>query len=248
MHAAVDPAEVGDEVESGPAPVCQRVEQTDLDVGVGIEGGDDRIVGLVVGIVDEEPNPDPTIGRLEHVVEDDPAGRIAVPDVVLHIQASLGQVGQRQTGDEGLAALAHQAEAGEVRMLLGRRTEESAQPGGRVVLERRRWRARIVGPGAGGAAGESQGEPNQDRAEETATGQVPEACLNPQSCSFVASQRASGGSPPVRQGVPRRMALSYLPQPAGKRGNRNGSRAKSTLDRRWQRSREGRRAKFNFGR
>ena len=26
VHAAVDPAEVGDEVESGPAPVCQRVE------------------------------------------------------------------------------------------------------------------------------------------------------------------------------------------------------------------------------
>ena len=140
---------------------------------MGIEGGDDRIVGLVVGIVDEEPNPDPTIGRLEHVVEYDPAGRIAVPDVVLHIQASLGQVGQRQTGDEGLAALAHKAEAGEARMLLGRRAEEPAQPGGRVVLERRRWRARIVGPRAGGAAGESQGEPNQHRAEEAAACQGP---------------------------------------------------------------------------
>ena len=151
----------------------KRVEQTDLDVGVGIEGGDDRIVGLVVGIVDEEPNPDPTVGRLEHVVEYDPAGRIAVPDVVLHVQASLGQVGQRQTGDEGLAALAQKAEAGEARMLVGRRAEELAQPGGRVVLERRRWRARIVGPGAGGAAGENQGEPDQDRAEEAATGQCP---------------------------------------------------------------------------
>ena len=74
---------------------------------MGIEGGDDRIAGLVVRIVNEEPNPDPTIGRLEHVVEYDPAGRIAVPDVVLHIEASLGQVGQRQTGDEGFAALAH---------------------------------------------------------------------------------------------------------------------------------------------
>ena len=170
VHAAVDPAEVGDEVESGPAPVGQRVEQTDLDFGVGIEGGDGRIAGLVVGIVDEEPDPDPAVGRLDHVVEDDPAGGIAVPDVVLHVQASLGQVGQRQAGDEGLAALAHEAEAGEVRMLLGRRAEEAAQPGGRVVLERRRCRARIVGPGAGGATGEDQGEPDQDRAQEAATG------------------------------------------------------------------------------
>ena len=46
VHAAVDPAEVGDEVESGPAPVRKRVEQTDLDIGVGIEGGDDRSLAL----------------------------------------------------------------------------------------------------------------------------------------------------------------------------------------------------------
>src|SRR6478735_3025309 len=32
VHAAVDPAEVEDEVESGPAPVGERVEQTDLDI------------------------------------------------------------------------------------------------------------------------------------------------------------------------------------------------------------------------
>ena len=61
------------------------------------------IAGLVVGIVDEEPHPDPAIGRLHHAVDDDPAGRIAVPDVVLHVETSLGQVGQRQTDDEGLA-------------------------------------------------------------------------------------------------------------------------------------------------
>ena len=94
VHAAVDPAEVGDEVYSGPAPIGQRVEQTNLHIGVGIEGGNDRIVGLVVGIVDEEPNPNPTVGRLEHVIEYDPAGGIAIPDVVLHIQALLGQVRQ----------------------------------------------------------------------------------------------------------------------------------------------------------
>ena len=58
-------------------------------------------------------------------------------------------------------------------MLLGRRAGESAQPGGRLVLERRRSRARIVGPGAGGATGEDQGEPDQDRAQEAATGPCP---------------------------------------------------------------------------
>ena len=195
MHAAIDPPEVGDEVKSGPAPVRKRVEQTDLDVGVGIEGGDDRIAGLVVGIVDEEPNPDPAVGRLEHVVEYDPAGRIAVPDIILHIQASLGQVGQRQTDDERLAALAQEAEAGQAWMFVGRGGEQLAQPGGRVVLERGRRRARIVGPRASGAAGEKQGEANQDRVEETATGQ----CLRPARARRAArSLRAGDGTSAVR--------------------------------------------------
>jgi len=146
VHAAVDPAEVEDEVESGPAPVGERVEQTDLDIGVGIEGGLSGIAGLVVGIVDEEPHPDPAIGRLHHAVDDDPAGRIAVPGIVLHVEASLGQVGQRETDDEGLAPVAQEAEAGQARMLLGRRTEKLAQPGRGGVLERRRYSAQMVGP------------------------------------------------------------------------------------------------------
>ncbi len=106
---------------------------------MGIEGGLNGIAGLVVGIVDEEPHPDPAIGRLHHAVDDDPAGRIAVPHVVLHVETSLGQVGQRQTNDEGLAPVAQEAEAGEARMLVGRRAEELAQPGRRGVLERRRY-------------------------------------------------------------------------------------------------------------
>ena len=42
VHAAVDPAEVENEVKSGPPAVGERVEQTNLDIGVGIEGGFNR--------------------------------------------------------------------------------------------------------------------------------------------------------------------------------------------------------------
>ena len=59
--------------------------------------------------------------------------------------------------------MAQQAEAGQARMLIGRGTEELAQPGRREALERRRNRARIVRPGAGGATGENLGKPNQGR-------------------------------------------------------------------------------------
>ena len=126
VHAAVDPAEVENEIKNRPAPVGEWVEQTDLDIGVGIESGFDGIAGLVEGIIDEEPNPDATICRPHHVFDDDPAGRVAVPDVVLHIEASLGQVGQCQTDDEGLAAVAQEVETGKAGMLIGRRAEELA--------------------------------------------------------------------------------------------------------------------------
>ena len=94
------------------------------------------------------------------MVDDDPAGRVAVPDVVLHIEASPGQVGQCQTDDEGVASVAQEAEAGEARMLVDRRAEELAQPGRRGVPERRRYPARIIGQRPGGATGENLGEPN----------------------------------------------------------------------------------------
>ena len=58
-------------------------------------------------------------------------------------------------------------------MLVGRQTEELAESGRRRVLERRRHRARIAGPGASGATGEDPGKPHQDRALESATGQYP---------------------------------------------------------------------------
>ena len=127
VHAAIDPAEVANEVETGPPAVGERVEQTNLDIGVGIEGGDNRIVGFVVRIVDEQPHLDPTSSRLHHAVDDDPASRIAVPDVVLHVEAALGQVAQRQTDDEGFASVVQEAEAGEARMLVGCRAEELAE-------------------------------------------------------------------------------------------------------------------------
>ena len=148
MHAAIDPAEIENEVENRPAPVGERVEQTDLDIGVSIEAGFDDIAVLVIGIVDEEPHPHPAIGSLHHMVDDDPAGRIAIPHVVLHVEASLGQIGQRKTDDESFAPVAQQAEAGQAWMLIGRRTEELAEPGRHEIIERRRNDARIIRPGA----------------------------------------------------------------------------------------------------
>src|SRR4051812_49042819 len=119
---------------------------------MSIEASFDGIAVLIERVVDEEPHPDPAIGSLHHVIDDDPSGRVSVPHVVLHVEASLGKVSQRQANDEGLAPVTQQAEAGQAWMLIGWRTEELAQPGRREALECRRNSARIVGPGSGGAS------------------------------------------------------------------------------------------------
>ena len=97
------------------------------DNAAAIERGDNRIVGLVVGIVDEQAHLDPTSAAFITRSRTDPTGRIAVPNVVLHVEAALGQVGQRQTDDEGFASVVQEAETGEARMLVGRRAEELAE-------------------------------------------------------------------------------------------------------------------------
>ena len=97
------------------------------------------------------------------MIYDDPAGRIAVPHVILHVETSLGQVSKGQTGNEGFAPLAQQAKAGQTRMLIGRRTEKLAEPSRSEVLERGRSRTLIVTPGSGDATGNNLGKPNQGR-------------------------------------------------------------------------------------
>ena len=133
---------------------------------MSVQTGLDAIAGFVKGIVDKKPYPDPAIGGLHHVINDDATGRIAVPHVILHVEASFSQVGERQTHDEGLATMAQQTESGQPRGVIACWNEELAEPGRREILKRRRNRARIARPDAGGLSGEesSQTHPEQQEA------------------------------------------------------------------------------------
>lgn len=67
-------------------------------------------------MIDEEPYLDAAIRRLHHTVDNDSARGIAVPDIILHVETYLGQVGKCQSSDESIASVNQQAEAGEARM------------------------------------------------------------------------------------------------------------------------------------
>ena len=100
---------------------------------MGIESCFDRVARLVERIIDEEPYPDPAIGGLHDAIDDNPAGRVAFPkNRILHVETSLGEVGQGQADEtESTAPVVQEAKAGKARMLVGRRAKKLAQVGQR---------------------------------------------------------------------------------------------------------------------
>ena len=67
--------------------------------------------GLVVGgadadVVEQNPDPNPAVGRVQQFLQQDPAGLVGVPDVVLHVERALGRAGQRDPGRQRLHAVA----------------------------------------------------------------------------------------------------------------------------------------------
>jgi hypothetical protein len=97
-----------------------------------------------VYVIDQDTDPYPPVSRLDNALSQDPAGGIRLPDIVLNIQAPLGQLGKRNTGCEGLASVANDGKPGLVRMLLRHLFEELTDARLQVLLICRRGGARIV--------------------------------------------------------------------------------------------------------
>ena len=72
-----------------------------------------------VHVVHQQAHPHPPVGGLEQLVGEQPPDQIAMIQVVLHIDAALGTMGQHRPGHEGVQAVAQQMKAGFSRMRCG---------------------------------------------------------------------------------------------------------------------------------
>ncbi len=67
-----------------------RIEQAHLDVRMLVQCAIVGIAAPRVDIVEKQPDPDATVGRLDHLVGEQAAGQVVLPVVVLQVEASLG--------------------------------------------------------------------------------------------------------------------------------------------------------------
>ena len=64
------------------------LKKSDLYIWMGIEGSDDPIERACIVIVEKQPNADTAVSRLAKLVEQVATRPVAVPDVILRVDAS----------------------------------------------------------------------------------------------------------------------------------------------------------------
>ena len=104
MHAAIDAREVDGEVAQPEAAVREGIEEPDLDVRMRIERSDRRVEAAGVRVVEQHAHPNAALGRLPDGFPQQLAGGVAVPDVVLHVEAAVRGSRQQDPGGEGICA------------------------------------------------------------------------------------------------------------------------------------------------
>ena len=79
VHAVIDAIEVGDEVQQMPRTMGEGIEETDFDVRVRIQGGDDCVTALKVQIIHQDAYPYAAIGGPDQALGQDSAGGVRFP-------------------------------------------------------------------------------------------------------------------------------------------------------------------------
>ena len=170
VRAMVDAIEVDDEVEQMRRAMGEGIEETDFDVGVPIQGDEDRVTALEVQIIHQDAHAYAAIGGPEQTLGEEPPGSVRVPDEVLQIQGLFRQLGHRNPRGKRPASIGQDREPRLARMSGGRPLEVRPDRGAGVIRKGRRWRARVILRQAGTGGEEHHG---QHRWEELRTSPAP---------------------------------------------------------------------------
>ena len=111
MHAPVQSCEVCREIDESPPPVAKWVEEANLEPRLSIQCREfgvhpDRIV-----VIKKQSHPYAARRRAAQGVEEKASGNIAVPDVILDVQCSLGGFSEQIARGESVCAFAQRDDA-----------------------------------------------------------------------------------------------------------------------------------------
>ena len=144
VHAVVQAVEVTDQVEDPRGPAHEGVEQPDLDIRMGVQTGEDFIASVDVDIVDEKTHAHTAIRAAQQGLREDAPALVRIPDVVLQIEAVLGELRHGHADGKGVAPCRDQRDTRSARMAFFRGPEQAAQRGAAIGRKGTRLDARIV--------------------------------------------------------------------------------------------------------
>ena len=123
----VDTRRVGEEVPQAVAAAPKRIERADLDVGMCRELRDRGIAIDDAEIVEQHAHAHPAIGGPDNAVGEQVPADVGVPDEVLQIERSFGEIGQGESRYQRHGPVAQVQDTRLPRMLGRGRLEEAAQ-------------------------------------------------------------------------------------------------------------------------
>jgi hypothetical protein len=116
VHAVVEPAKVGEELDPPRggvvAGVHERVEQADLGIGLRGKSEQQAVHAGGIKIVEQQAHPYAATGGIAHFAQQQAAGLVVAELVGLHVQRGLRLTHQLETGVERKRGLDQRADAG----------------------------------------------------------------------------------------------------------------------------------------
>jgi hypothetical protein len=138
VHAPVGAQGVR-QVAQGLGPAQREgVEQAHLDARVAVQRGQRGVQARGAHVVQQQAHAHAAPGGGQQFAQQQRAGGVAAPDVVLHVQRALGRARQQRAGGEGVVRMVQRVDAAAPRV--GRRAgrQRAPQAGGARVRNRMR--------------------------------------------------------------------------------------------------------------
>ncbi|MCY1295647.1 hypothetical protein D9M70_449960 [compost metagenome] len=131
VHAPVQAPEIGQEIERLGLAQHKRVEDPHFDLRMGVHGREQLIHAGQAVVVEQQAHAHAAVGGLVQRLQQQRAGQVVAPDVVLHVERALRRACQVDARGEGGLGVVQRVDAAEPGLAGQRGRDRAAQRRGR---------------------------------------------------------------------------------------------------------------------
>ena len=111
MHAVVYTVKVGHKVEGNTPAMRKRIEDSDLDIGVGIYCRNSLVAGALAHVIHQQTYPDAAVGGAHQAFSENTPRFVRLPDIDLQIKRFFSPINHSQASCERSAPIADNLES-----------------------------------------------------------------------------------------------------------------------------------------